>query len=59
MGVASPKAQGQAIISTATKFKRAVLIELSEPRTIHPIKVVIAIIIIVGTNTAETVSANL
>ena len=55
VGVASPSAQGHAITSTATALINAT----SRPRQYHPItRVMIAIPITTGTNTAETRSAS-
>ena len=55
VGVAKPKAHGQAIINTATKFINAVLNEL--PDIIQRIKVTIEITITTGTKTEATLSA--
>ena len=58
VGVAKPIAQGQAIISTATKFIKAKVKEFSPPKIIQSIKVRIAITITIGTKIAATLSAN-
>jgi len=58
VGVAKPIAQGQAIISTATKFIKAKVKESSPPKIIQSIKVTIAITITIGTKIAATLSAN-
>ncbi len=58
VGVASPKAHGQAIISTAIKLSSALLITDSSPKTNQPINVNNAVKIIAGTKTAATLSAS-
>jgi hypothetical protein len=59
VGVARPRAQGQAIIRTAIKFIKALVKEGSGPKKYHRKKVTIAIPITVGTNTEATLSASL
>jgi hypothetical protein len=50
VGVASPRAQGQAMIRTAMKFIRARAKDGCGPKTSQTIKVVVAIAITTGTN---------
>src|SRR5450756_1964183 len=57
VGVARPIAHGHAIISTATKFKRAYVRAGEGPARIQTIKVTTAIDITTGTNTLATLSA--
>ena len=54
-GVASPRAQGQLITSTATALVSAV--PIGSPRSIQTAKVMSAIIITAGTKIPETLSA--
>ena len=56
VGVASPKAQGQAMINTATAAVKAC--EMSSPITHHTTNVAMEITITVGTNTPLTRSAS-
>ncbi len=65
VGVASPMAQGQAITNTATMLINArvkgvisALTGSGGPNSIHPVKVIRARTITIGTNTAETRSAS-
>ena len=57
IGVARPRAQGQAMISTATALTRARLSRGGGPTRAHTIKVRMATTTTVGTNQAETLSA--
>ena len=57
IGVASPSAQGQAMISTATALTSAWLIAGSGPHIDQTAKVTIAVSTTAGTNHAETLSA--
>ncbi len=60
VGVASPKAQGQAITNTATIFKRACVKAFSPvAKKFQPANVRSAITITIGTKIPETVSASL
>ena len=59
IGVASPRAQGQAMIRTATALTRANPIAGGGPRIDHTTKVAIAMRMTDGTNQAEIVSTSL
>ena len=56
IGVARPRAQGQAMISTATAFSSATVRPGSGPRSNQTTKVIAAMAITAGTNTADTAS---
>jgi len=59
VGVAKPKAQGQAIIITATKFKSAKVNAGDGPKLNQITKVAIAMEITMGTKYPAMTSANL
>src|SRR5699024_11516248 len=57
VGVAKPKAQGQAIINTAITFPNAPFTEPGSNKKYHPIKVAKDIIITIGTKIPVILSA--
>ena len=59
IGVASPKAQGQAMIKTATAFTSAWASRGSGPHVDQMRKVITDATITIGTNHPDTVSASL